>query len=109
MVVQRNAIPECKRGKTFFVEIVQKFSGNLIECESFANDCLRYVGFIVTHTGSQKNQTKDTIEHLALRRRELTCRKIKSQRFLEARSLAKPIPERQGRDRRIIMIALEYE
>src|SRR5712664_3118349 len=105
MVVQRNAIPECKLGKTFFVEIVQKFSGNFIECESFANECLRYVGFIVTHTGSQKNQPKDTIEYLTLRRRELTCRKIKSQRFLETRPLAEPIPERQGRGRRIIIIA----
>src|ERR1700730_6766397 len=109
MVVQRNAIPECKLHKTFFIEIVQKFSSIFIECERFANECLRCVRFIVTHTGSQKNQTKDTIEHLTLRRRELTCRKIKNQRFLETRSPAEPVSERQGRDRRIIMITLEYE
>src|SRR3984893_13438204 len=109
MVVQRNAIPECKLHKTFFIEIVQKFSSIFIECERFANECLRCVRFIVTHTGSQKNQTKDTIEHLTLLRRELTCRKIKNQRFLETRSLAEPIPERQGRGRPIIMITLEYE
>src|ERR1700730_36264 len=109
MVVQRNAIPECKLCKTFFIELVQKFSGIFIEREIFANECLRYVGFIVTHPGSQKYQTKNSIEHLSLRRRELTCRKIENQRFLETWSLPEPIPERQGRDRRIVMITLEYE
>src|SRR6266404_2991076 len=88
-------------------ELSERLQGRRLT--EFANECLGYVGLIVTHSGSQKNQTKDTIEHLALRRRERTRCKIENKRFLEGRPLAEPIPERQGRDRRIIMITLENE
>ena len=109
MVVQREAIPESEFGQALFIKFLQETCGPSVQRESPARQYLRYEGLVVTHPGQQQDQAEDSVEHLTRRRGQLTRSKIEDQSLFESRAVAVTVAEREGRSRRIVVVAFKTE
>src|SRR5262249_51494060 len=109
MASQRDPVPESEFGEAFLIELPQELGGGAIHRKGLANQRPWNKSLIIADAGHQKYQAEDAIENLARLRRKLSLHKIENQLLFKSRTAREPISQRQGRDRRVVVIILEDE